>query len=82
MQEILNVVESKKGHDAGRLYLIIRIEGEFAFVCDGKYRLLSKPKKKRLTHLRDTHLKFSQKKLQDLQDFEIKTFLKNISHKE
>jgi len=83
VQEILSIVESKKGHDIGRLYIVTKIEGEFAYVCDGKYRLITNPKKKRLIHLRDLHIKFTQdKQLKDLQDFEIKTFLKGISHKD
>lgn len=83
MQEILSVVEAKMGHDVGRLYLITKLEGEFAYVCDGEYRLIANPKKKRLIHLRDVHEKFSHDKpLKDLQDFEIKTFLKGISHKD
>lgn len=83
MLEVGSVAQSKKGHDEGRLYLITKIENEFAFLCDGKYRLISNPKKKRLIHLKDKFIKFSQEKqIKDLQDFEIKTFLKDISHKD
>ena len=37
---------SKAGHDKGQLYVIIREEGEYIYVADGKTRPLDKLKKK------------------------------------
>lgn len=43
---------SKAGHDSGRIYLVLTIEGSFALCVDGRIRLLDRPKRKRVTHLR------------------------------
>ena len=43
---------SKAGHDAGTVYLIIGQEGERLLLCDGRYKLLAKPKKKSGRHVR------------------------------
>ena len=32
------VAKSLIGRDAGRLYLIVKAEGENVYLCDGKYR--------------------------------------------
>ncbi len=79
MLEAGSIVKSKKGHDTGRMYVVLNLLGEFAEVCDGDIRTKSHPKKKRQTHLCDTYQKIE--KVQDLKDYEIKTMLKNISHK-
>ena len=83
--EVGSYVLSNKGHDKQRLYVVVKIEGEFAYLVDGKYRLLECPKKKRLKHLTDLHdknleikAKLKEKKLYD---FEIKTILKNFDSK-
>ena len=47
-----NIVESRMGHDRGRLYVIIALEGNFALVADGKRRKTESPKRKRLKHLK------------------------------
>lgn len=47
-----NIVESRMGHDRGRLYVIIALEEDFALVADGKRRRTDSPKRKRLKHLR------------------------------
>ena len=46
------VVLSAAGRDAGRLFLILSVEGDFALIADGKVRRLETPKRKRLKHLR------------------------------
>lgn len=48
------VVISRAGHDCGRAMLVVRIDGEFLFVADGKERKLDKPKKKNKKHVRAT----------------------------
>lgn len=42
---------SKAGHDKGRLYLIERVELEYAYLVDGSRRPLPKPKKKKWKHI-------------------------------
>lgn len=83
-----SLVRSKRGHDLDRIYLVIKIEGEFSYCVDGKYRPLNNPKKKRLKHLSLLHnaTTFAEEKLKNnvLHDFEISTFIKNecIMHKD
>ena len=43
---------SVAGRDKGRLYLIVKAEGNFLFVSDGKYRPVQSPKRKNRAHVR------------------------------
>jgi ribosomal protein L14E/L6E/L27E len=45
------VVRSASGRDKGDFQVIVSVEGGFAFVCDGRRRILEKPKKKNVKHL-------------------------------
>ena len=46
------VCTSRAGHDKGRAFLIVGIEGDnHVLICDGETRKLSHPKKKKLQHL-------------------------------
>lgn len=49
------IVRSAAGHDKGNFLVITAVEGDFAFIADGKERKLQKPKKKRLKHLKLTN---------------------------
>lgn len=42
---------SKAGHDKSQIYVVVAEEGDFVYLCDGRYRTLSKPKKKRRKHI-------------------------------
>ena len=42
---------SKAGHDKGKLYIIMKTEGEYVYLTDGRLRPLSKPKKKKRIHV-------------------------------
>lgn len=46
---------SKAGHDQSQMYIIVAEEGDFVYLCDGKYKTLSKPKKKRKKHIQLTN---------------------------
>lgn len=46
-----DIVISLAGHDKGSAYVVIKTEGEFAFLADGKLKKLAAPKKKSLKHL-------------------------------
>lgn len=50
--EIGGVAESLSGRDKGRLYLILKVQGERLYLCDGSYRTLSNPKQKNRKHVR------------------------------
>lgn len=44
-------MRSAAGHDRGDLFLILREEGDFVWLVDGKSRKLETPKKKRRKHV-------------------------------
>lgn len=46
------IVMSLKGHDTGRLYLVIGVEGKFAWLADGNLRSVDRTKKKRCSHIK------------------------------
>jgi len=76
-----SVVCSLSGHDKGRMYLVVKLDGDFAYVVDGKFRLKDNPKKKRIKHLKDTFTKYKDSdKIDNLYDYEIATYLKNIDN--
>jgi ribosomal protein L14E/L6E/L27E len=49
------IVKSVYGHDSNRFYVVVRLEGKFAFIVDGKTRKLEKPKRKNVKHLNKTN---------------------------
>lgn len=49
-----SIVKSMAGHDKDRFYVVVKLEGDFAYIADGKVRKLENPKKKRLKHLAST----------------------------
>lgn len=42
---------SLAGHDRGKLYVIVRADEEYAWLCDGRLRPLENPKKKKWKHI-------------------------------
>ncbi len=50
------LVKSLAGHDRGELYIIIRLEGEYAYLSDGRRRPLERPKRKNEKHLQRINL--------------------------
>lgn len=46
------IVLSLAGHDKGKLFLVVREEGDFLLLADGKGRKLATPKRKRRKHVR------------------------------
>ena len=47
-----SVVLSLAGHDKNDFQVVIKMDGDFAFVCNGKSRRIEKPKKKNIKHLK------------------------------
>ncbi len=52
MQEfqVGDLVRSIAGRDKDSFYIIVKIDGEFLYLADGKYKFVDKPKKKRKKH--------------------------------
>lgn len=46
-----DIVQSLAGHDKGGLFFILRMEGGFAWIADGRLRSCAKPKRKNVRHL-------------------------------
>lgn len=57
------VVISKSGHDKGDFQVIMSFDKNYAYVCDGKFRPLEKPKKKKFIHLKVTNTILDEKNL-------------------
>jgi len=45
------IVFSKCGRDRGLAFIVIRVQGNYAWLADGKYRRAEKPKMKKRIHL-------------------------------
>ena len=50
-----SVVKSLSGRDQQRFYVVVRLEGDFVWIADGKVRKLLAPKKKRVKHIARTN---------------------------
>lgn len=50
-----SIVYSKAGRDKGNFFVIVMLDGEYAYLCDGDLRKSEKPKKKKLKHLKVTN---------------------------
>ncbi len=48
------IVRSDAGHDKDRFGVVLKLDGDFAYIADGKYSTLQKPKRKNLKHLKQT----------------------------
>ena len=48
------IMRSLAGHDKGDFQTVLKVEGVFAYMADGKRRTLENPKKKKLMHLAPT----------------------------
>ena len=48
------VVKSKAGRDNGKLFIVIKTEGDFVYVANGDTRKAENPKKKKLKHIQIT----------------------------
>ena len=75
-----DVVVSLKGHDSGRLYVVISVEEDFLLLCDGKRKLLSNPKKKKKKHLKETGESVNLSSHTPLYDAHIKKALKCVKN--
>ena len=82
-----SVVRSTAGRDQGRLFIVVSlIDGDFAYVANGKLRTMEHLKKKRRKHLKPTgHVvgAFVEKQRQGepVLDHEIRAWLKEEEEK-
>lgn len=49
------VVRSVAGHDKDRFYVVLDVEKGAASIADGRVRMLAKPKRKNIRHVRVTN---------------------------
>ena len=73
------VVRSKAGHDKGGFFAVVDVNENFAFIVDGKERLLQKPKKKNLKHLSLTYTVLDEQSMET--DSEIRKKLSSFNRK-
>jgi len=57
------IMRSLAGHDKGDFQTVLKLEGEFAYMADGKRRKLENPKKKKLKHMAPTGTCLSEESL-------------------
>ena len=46
-----NIVRSGAGHDKGKLFVVLAVEGEYLLLADGKTRKAAAPKRKKGRHV-------------------------------
>lgn len=44
-------VYSSAGHDSGKCYVIVSVNGNYVYLCNGKGRKVCSPKKKKIRHI-------------------------------
>lgn len=69
---------SLAGHDKDKLYIVLKQEGSYAILADGKTKTLKDPKKKNLKHLKDTGMYVELSKYNPLYDAHIQKELKGL----
>ncbi len=57
LYQIGNLARSKAGHDKNDIFVIIKEEGEYVYLVDGKLRPLEKPKRKNKKHIQPIYYK-------------------------
>lgn len=74
------VVRSLAGHDKTQLFVIIAIEGEYAYLADGKCRTLEHLKKKKRKHIQLTsYIDESDENSERIDNSSIRKLLKSIA---
>lgn len=81
MLEVGYLVKSLAGHDKERIYVIIKEQGEYVYLADGKYRTMDKLKRKNKKHVQlircqDENLTRKLNNQEPIQEEEIKRFIK------
>ncbi len=55
-----DIVLSLAGHDKGKYFVIVSVEGIFACIANGKLHKAEKPKKKKIKHLKNIGCTYEQ----------------------
>lgn len=81
------LAKSKAGHDAGRLYVIMKADSEYVYLADGTLRTLERLKKKRRRHIQiifqiPRSLKLLMEENQELRDEHIKRAIKEYKNQQ
>ena len=76
-----SVVRSLAGHDKNDFQVVIKTEGDFAYVCNGKGRPIEKPKKKNIKHLKLLNTVLDEKCLKSNKSIKValSSFLKEFA---
>ncbi len=73
------VVKSRAGHDKNTWFVVLSVDGSYAFIANGKSRTISSPKKKKYIHLVLTKTVLSEDEMES--DRSIRNALKRIDRK-
>ena len=73
------MARSQSGHDAGKVYVITKVEEAYVYLVDGKIRTLDKPKKKKKKHVQ---IILKQYETAGADDGKIRQILKTWNQKE
>lgn len=46
-----NIVKATAGRDAGKIFFVLAVQGDFLLLADGKHRRVENPKRKRQKHV-------------------------------
>ena len=70
------LASSKAGHDEDSVYVIIREDGEYIYVADGKSRTVERPKRKNKKHIQLIKMKRMPEQENGFSDLAIKRTIK------
>lgn len=79
---------SKAGHDKGQMYVILKEEGKYLYLVDGKTRGVDNPKKKKKKHVQPVKTGADEKLAEKIKDMrtiyneEIRFAIKSRTNKE
>lgn len=82
-----NLAVSLAGHDKNQIYIIIREDDEYVYLCDGRLKKLESPKRKNKKHIQiikkgmDMELAAKLANSEPVRDEEIKRTIKLYEHK-
>lgn len=74
------LASSKAGHDKNNVYVIIREDGAYVYLVDGKIRTMDKPKKKNRKHIQIIKRVQIETDETLLNDLEIKQLIKTYQN--
>ncbi len=73
------LARSKAGRDAGKVFVIIGVDGEYVYLADGGLKTIDRPKKKKKKH---TQIILEKYDVTNADDVKIKRILKEWNREE